>query len=709
MMSKENNNQSVSEWFVNHLPFNVIWINQNAEIVFANQSFYKTFNYNEIQIKAVTMYDINPSLTPETWEQHWEIVKAKKVDHFKTTHRKKNGKAHSVEVIAHFFSNNGKELICSVIRDISDSVYYKRILEKTENAVSVGGWKWNLIDDTVLASKVALCIFDLEEPRDLLPANILQRFLHPEKIKTAFRSLIRDEISYDLTLRVMDKNKAMKWIRCIASPECKNGKIEKVYGTYQDVTEQKNREYLLELSRRIIDNAQDIIFIWEQSGQLFRFNESAIRELGFSKEELNTTTIYDLDASITPEWWANHFEEIINQKSMTFEWVATRKNNTKFPVEITANLVQYGGRNLNCAILRNITGRKEREVKLREALEEIKQLKTQLEIENEYLQEEIKLDHNFEEIISKSKSYKSILQKIEKVAPTESTILITGESGTGKELLARAAHQLSSRNDKPLIKVNCAALPKALIESELFGHKKGAFTGAISNKVGKFELANNGTIFLDEIGELPIELQPKLLRVLQEGELDRLGDTETTKVNIRVIAATNRDLEKMVEAKEFREDLFYRLNVFPIYNIPLRQRKEDIPMLAQFFLGKYNVKSGKSFKRVSKKVIEGFKKYDFPGNIRELENIIERGVIIESGTTLFPGDWMPNNKSIKKTKEQFMTFEALQKAHILEVLFHTKWRVSGEKGAAKILGLKDKTLFAKMNKLGIKKEDYLKK
>ncbi|MEM1321567.1 MAG: sigma 54-interacting transcriptional regulator [Bacteroidota bacterium] len=699
----------VNQWLIDILPYDIIWINKAAKIVYANSSFRKTFNYNELEVGGLTMFNINPNLTPEMWDNHWEIVRKKKIDNFKTTHRKKQGKIQTVHVTAHFFSNNGNEFICSVIRDISESVYYRRILEKTENAVTVGGWKWNIIDDTVIASPIALCIFDVEDPRDLLPSNIIHRFVQPETIKAAFRKVHREEVSYDLVLRVKDKNGQLKWVRCIATPECKNGKIEKIYGTYQDVTEQKNKEYLLELSGRIIDNAQDIIFIWEQSGNLFRFNDAAVAQLGFSREFLSKATIYDLDANITPEWWADHFEDIIQEKSLKFEWVATREDNTRFPVDIRANLVTYEGRYLNCAILRDITARKDREVQLRDALADIKQLKNQLEIENEYLQEEIKVEHNFGNILSQSEAYWPVLRNIQQVAPTESTILITGESGTGKELLARAAHQLSLRESKPLIKVNCAALPKELIESELFGHKKGAFTGAIADKIGKFELANNGTIFLDEIGELPLDLQPKLLRVLQEGEFDRLGDTETTKVDIRIIAATNRDLGRMVEEGKFRQDLYYRLNVFPIHNIPLRERKEDIPLLAQFFLQKYSTKSGKSFKRISKKVITGLDQYDFPGNIRELENLIERAVIIESGTTLFPGDWMPKSKSVRKTGDEFLTFEELQKQYIVEVLFYTKWRVSGEKGAAKILGMKDKTLFAKIKKLGIKKEDYLKK
>ena len=697
--------QTVSKWFVDTSPYDIAWMDKDGKIIYTNKSFCKTLNYTSKEMEKFSMFDVNPKLTKEKWGEHWNIVRQEGTNHFKTTHRKKNGEDHMVEVFSLFFSNNGKELVCAIIRDISESIYYRTILEKTEKAVSVGGWKWNLMDETVIASETTLRLFDLSEPKDLLPAQIIHHFEDPDIIKDALREAIRNGKRYDLTLQV----KPARWMRCIGMPEINNGKTGKIYGTYQDVTDQKNREQLLALSGQVIDYARDIIFIWERSGKLFRYNDSALRELGFSRDFLDRATIFDLDTAITKEWWTAHFDAIEEQQGLKFEWVATRQDNTRFPVEITANLVPYGEDFLNCAVLRNITDRKEKETQLRDAFEEIKQLKEQLEFENEYLQEEIKLNHNFEEIICQSESYREVLRQIEKVAPTESTILITGESGTGKELLARSAHQLSLRKDKPLIKVNCAALPKELIESELFGHKRGAFTGAIADKIGKFELANCGTIFLDEIGELPLDLQPKLLRVLQEGEFDRLGDNQTTKVDIRVIAATNRNLEQMVEEGKFREDLYYRLSVFPVYNIPLRERKSDIPPLAQFFLQKYSTKSGRSFKRVSKKAIAGLLDYDFPGNIRELENIIERAVILESGTTLFPGSWMPHNKPGAITDNKFLTFEALQKKHILEVLFHTKWRVSGDKGAAKILGIKDKTLFAKMNKLGIRKEDYLKR
>ena len=330
----------------------------------------------------------------------------------------------------------------------------------------------------------------------------------------------------------------------------------------------------------------------------------------------------------------------------------------------------------------------------------MEQEKARLEAANVYLQEEIKTEHNFEEIIGVSAPIKKVLQAIEKVAGTDATVLVTGETGTGKELIARAIHNLSQRKAGVLVKVNCAAIPAGLIESELFGHEKGAFTGALARKIGRFELADKATIFLDEVGEIPLELQTKLLRVLQEGEFERLGSPRTIKVNVRVIAATNRDLEKEVREGRFRSDLYYRLKVFPIALPSLRDRKQDIPLLASYFVKKYSIAMGRKIESVSGLAMEQLKNYMWPGNIRELEHVIERAVILTHGPELDLGDWMPRSAEPGDIAGP-ATLEEVEKAHILAVLTHTTWRVSGEKGAAKILGLNPTTLEARMKKLGI--------
>ncbi|MCH7973986.1 MAG: sigma 54-interacting transcriptional regulator, partial [Bacteroidetes bacterium] len=389
-----------------------------------------------------------------------------------------------------------------------------------------------------------------------------------------------------------------------------------------------------------------------------------------------------------------------------------RKNGSSFPVEYISTPIIDDKRKLMGAVVafRDITERKEAEraiqksnTDLQNALVEVEQLKTRLEQENIYLQQEIKLTHNFEEIISRSKKFRKVLTQVEQVAATDSTVLILGESGTGKELIARAIHNISKRKERALVIINCAALPSALIESELFGHEKDAFTGAFVSKIGRFELADGGSIFLDEIGEISLELQPKLLRVLQEGEFEKLGSTKTTKVNVRVIAATNRDLRMAVEKGEFREDLYYRINVFPINLLPLRERKEDIPLLAQHFLLKHGTRIGKQIGAITQKVMEALINYSWPGNVRELENIIERAVIITRGNKLDLGDSLPKNIGIPQ-KEKITTLEENERSYILKALEFTNWKISGERGAAKLLGIKRTTLEARIKKLNIQRQ-----
>ena len=349
----------------------------------------------------------------------------------------------------------------------------------------------------------------------------------------------------------------------------------------------------------------------------------------------------------------------------------------------------------------DITEVKESEVKLRQAHEELKELKNQLEAENVYLQEALQLDPTFGEIVGQSDAIKYVLFKVTQVAPTDTTVLITGETGTGKELVARAIHGASSRKDRPLIKVNCGALAPSLIESELFGHERGAFTGAGARKLGRFELAKGGTIFLDEIGELPLELQVKLLRVIQEGEFERLGGTKTIKTDVRIIAATNRNLKVEVENGNFREDLWYRLNVYPITVPPLRQRKEDIPLLVEHFVNGYAKKFGKIITSISPRALQTFQTHSWPGNVRELANAIERAVIHAKGSVLHSIDRF--EETVEEPPFSAKTLEDVEREYIIRTLENTGWRIEGPHGAANILGLNPSTLRTRMIKLGIQR------
>jgi formate hydrogenlyase transcriptional activator len=340
------------------------------------------------------------------------------------------------------------------------------------------------------------------------------------------------------------------------------------------------------------------------------------------------------------------------------------------------------------------------------AFQEIEELNAKLAKEKAYLEEEVRTEHEFGDIVGESKVLREVLNKIETVATTDSTVLVCGETGTGKELIARALHELSARRERTFVKLNCAAIPTGLLESELFGHEKGAFTGAISQKIGRFELAHEGTLFLDEVGDIPPELQPKLLRVLQEQEFERLGSTRTIKVDVRLVAATNRDLGKLVTDGEFRNDLYYRLNVFPVVLPPLRERRDDIPRLVRHFTQRFARRMGRRIEYVSSTTMDALTRYSWPGNVRELQNVIERAVILARGTSLQvpPGDLQAASQASEPTTEAITLADA-EREHILSILRETGWVVGGPKGAAARLGMKRSTLQWKMKRLGISKPE----
>ena len=350
----------------------------------------------------------------------------------------------------------------------------------------------------------------------------------------------------------------------------------------------------------------------------------------------------------------------------------------------------------------DVTSRKDMEIELRERLAEIERLKLQLEKENLYLREEIKVDKGFESIVGTSNAHDYVLFKVKQVAPTDATVLIQGETGTGKGMVAHAIHEMSARKDRPMVTVDCASLPANLIESELFGREKGAFTGAYARQMGRFEVADGGTIFLDEVGEMPLELQTKLLRVLQEGKFERLGSPRTIKVDVRVISATSRDLKTEVQNKRFREDLFYRINVFPISIPPLRMRREDIPLLVHHFVDKYARKNGRRYDNIPKSTMKFFQSQPWPGNVRELEHVIERAVITSPGPVLQLADW-PEVEALQTKEEPLKGLEAMEREHILKILQETGWKIDGKGGAASLLGLHPSTLRFRLKKLNIKR------
>jgi len=470
------------------------------------------------------------------------------------------------------------------------------------------------------------------------------------------------------------------------------------------------------LAQFTIEQAPDAIVWHDCEARIQRVNQAACEQWGYTREELLGMTIQDINPNSTKQTWAKFWRELKKKKIITFEDEHRTKDGRIIPLEIKVNYIEFEGREYAVGFSRNISERKKIEEEKAHAYHEIDRLRQQLELENEYLQEEVLELQTFGSIVGQSHALNNILRQVEMVAPTVANVLITGESGTGKELIANEIHKRSKRSQRPMIRVNCASIPRELYESEFFGHVKGAFTGAVKDRAGRFELANEGTLFLDEVGEIPLDLQSKLLRVLQEGTFERVGDEKTFNVDVRVIAATNRNLGKEVENGRFREDLYYRLNVFPIEIPSLRKRKDDIPILANHFLNLALRKFNFPGIKLTKGNLINLKNYDWPGNARELQNVIERAVIIsKSGKLIFDlpqGNTVQGSSSSStkadKTKEndKVLTFDEikqLERENIQKALEKTNWKIFGEDGAAELLGTRPTTLTSRIQRMGLRK------
>jgi len=498
------------------------------------------------------------------------------------------------------------------------------------------------------------------------------------------------------------------------SAPVRNDRTEIIAGvvTLQDITELRQTQQSLLLKseekyRDLIDLSPDAIFIVDSEGNYVSGNPAGLELLRCTAQELNGMPITGTYLPEEPCTWSR-FEASRAEGIVQLERTLVRSDGTTVPVEVSASRIRHG---YFQTVVRNISERKRNEVALEKALEEIQLLKDQLYEENIALREEIVKTSMFEEIIGASPALQAVLSRVSKVALTDSTVLITGETGTGKELIARAIHKRSQRSSRAFVSMNCAAIPRDLIASELFGHEKGSFTGALQRRLGRFEIAEGGTIFLDEVGELPSDTQVALLRVLQERELERVGGAQSIKVDVRVIAATNRDLKTATSNGAFRLDLFYRLNVFPIEVPPLRERKDDILMLLEYFVKRYAGRMGKSIRAIDKKTLELFQAYEWPGNIRELQNVIERSVIVSSGDVFSVDEsWLSKESSHRPSRVQrsvAVEGEPRGEREIIEAaLAETRGRVSGPSGAAARLRIPPSTLESWIKALGIRKSQF---
>ncbi|HEX4167568.1 MAG TPA: sigma 54-interacting transcriptional regulator [Bryobacteraceae bacterium] len=460
--------------------------------------------------------------------------------------------------------------------------------------------------------------------------------------------------------------------------------------------------------RDLIDLSPDAIFVVDSEGNCVSGNPAGLELLKCTAQELTGMPVTDTYLPEERGAFRSRLEGIKAGNIMRFERTFLRADGSTLPAEISASPMRDGNFQ---TVVRDISERKRSEAALAKAFEEIQILKDQLQTENIALREEIDKASMFEEIIGTSAILQAVLSRLSKVAPTDSSVLITGETGTGKELIARAIHSRSPRSSRAFVTVNCAVIPHDLIASELFGHEKGAFTGATQRRLGRFELAQGGTIFLDEIGELPAETQIALLRVLQEHEFERVGGTHSIRTDVRLIAATNRDLDAAIAVGTFRSDLFYRLNVFPIEIPPLRERREDIPLLVEYFIDRYARKAGKQISGVNKKSLDLLQGYPWPGNIRELQNVIERSVIVSSGDVFFVDEsWLSKESSqppFRVQAPQSSEGELRGEREIIEAaLAESRGRVAGPSGAAAKLGIPPTTLDSKIKALKIRKSQF---
>jgi PAS domain S-box-containing protein len=579
------------------------------------------------------------------------------------------------------------------------------MLERLLDAAGAVPWEadprtWHLIG--VGKRAVDFLGYSLEEWGQ--PDFWVQR-LHPddrECVVRRCREALVSEKDTAVEYRMLAADGHIVWIRHVVIGRPGTPGVESVWGVLIDVTQQRETERRLQEAKQladgVIENLPGWFFMLDRHRRLVRWNKSRERVQGFSPEEFAAMHVGDTNPPEERKRIIDSVERAFQEGTSSSEHHMLTKDGRRIPVLAQRGRVTIGGEDYVLGLNLDVSPLRRTEEELRRALAELHELRSRLELENASLRQDIA--RRPEEIVGDSPAIQRVLTQVEQVAATGSTVLLLGETGVGKELVARAIHQGSGRQGRLMVKVNCAALPSTLVESELFGRERGAYTGALTRQVGRFEAADGSTIFLDEVAELPTELQAKLLRVLQDGQFERLGSTKTIKVDVRVIAATNRDLAREVRAGRFREDLFYRLNVFPIHVPPLRERRQDILPMVWAFVREFEATMGKRIEMIPRKRADALVAYPWPGNVRELRNVVERAMIVSPGATLLvetPAlEGPPPPQSATRLDD-------VDRRHIVAVLETTEWRVRGPQGAATRLGLKPTTLEARMAKLGIRR------
>ncbi len=701
---------------------------------YVNSGAIKNLGYSMEEMANMTPVHIKPDFTEAKFSDLLVSLKSteKTKIEFETRHLRKDKSSYPVEVHLQLIEQQNRSFYLAVILDITERKIAEENIRESEEKYrtlfeqSIVGIELAKGNEVVFENKAMINLFNYDNLEEFKKIPLI------DHIAPDYRDIIKERIKDGIASK--GKNVSPEYQYDIL---CKDGEIKTVLGhtsymqiggkiyaqtVVMDITERIKAEESIKETLTQLNLAVDTAKIGVSSHNIATdelvWNDELFEIFGISPSEFD----YSLDAfkkMVHPE----DLEYVMEQQGKAFEnkpvtdinYRIIRPNNKVRYIYASAtpifdkekNLIKIIGINLDVTEDRKAEEKLAKtNAELMDALSSLNELKKQLENQNIYLKKELDLVFNFEEMVYGSAVFSEVLTDLERVAPTDATVLILGESGTGKELLARALHNLSLRKDKTLIKVNCSAIPSELIESELFGHRKGSFTGAVSDKVGKFELADGGTLFLDEIGDLPLAMQPKLLRFLQEGEMEVVGGTTTKSLDVRIVAATNKDLKEEVNKEQFREDLYFRLNVFPIEVPPLRERKEDIPLLVEHFSNKFGKKYRKNVKYISDSAMQSLTKHSWPGNIRELENLIERSVILSDTETLnLQGFGTDNDKKNRRISSVKLTLNEVQRNHILTVLEKTNWKIDGPEGAANILDIKPSTFRDKMKKLGIKRPD----
>jgi len=691
----------------------VLWLDRSGNIRYANRAAAARLGYQKGSLEELQVFDLEEELTLMEYKKRWRELEAKGKLLRNVAWKSRDGIKKNLQLEGCIARSTSPALSCWRVQPLGGDTYLMEAVRSFMEQRGAAAWQWDLVEGHFSATSsffeiLSLNRADLPPDRQLNVLSALKgRMVYEDfqQLMQKIKELQRDRKPFQQEFSPQNAGNSPQALSLYGEPVEQSGVVGKIRGILLPQWTEGNFDRLAKIA---LDRS-DAMICWIEPNYRFRYvNDALCEQLGYSRRELlDEMEITDIDAEHTQAQWEDIWDRASDERAIKMESTLKTKQERVFPVDLYLNYLKIGDQKLISLNARDITGRRRKEADLKQSMLKVQALSEQLEAENVYLKEEVAADYNFENILTQSPAYKKVLQQIEQVAPTEATVLIEGETGTGKELLAHAIHNLSSRREHSMVRVNCAALSEELILSELFGHEKGAFTGANERKIGRFELADRGSLFLDEIGEVSLDTQSKLLRVLQEGEFERLGGVETIGVDVRIIAATNRDLREMVKKKAFREDLYYRLSVFPLVNLPLRKRREDIPLLVRHFMQKFAKKNGKKVDHIRAKDMKRLKQYDFPGNIRELMNIVEQAVVLSRSSTLDFSYWNPAKTGIQAGEDEaetFPTLEELQRQHIIDALEKTHWRVTGPQGAARLLGLKGQTLFSKMKKLGIKRE-----